>query len=185
MSERFDDPDYVKMVQSCLPALLLIRQRNATFKSKRPAGGKITEIVIHDTDSETRKYDATVNYLAKPGDGRMVSIHYIIGREAGQFLSMVPEEMVANHATTHNPRSIGIELWRNEHMEGYTAWQYDALSQLVFDLLRRYSIPRRKVIGHGFFDTTRGGEPEGFEWSQLDDDLHRLSERVRAFESHS
>jgi N-acetyl-anhydromuramyl-L-alanine amidase AmpD len=113
----------------------------------------------------------------------MVSIHYIIGREAGQILSMVPEDMVANHATTHNPGSIGIELWRNEHMEGYTAWQCDALSQLIYDLLRRHSIPRSKVIGHGFFDRTRSGEPEGFEWSRLDDDLGRLNERVKAFDS--
>ena len=41
------------------------------------------------------------NYLANPGDGRSVSIHYIIGRDAGEILAMVPEEMVpeSTHVT--------------------------------------------------------------------------------------
>ncbi|MBK7060402.1 MAG: N-acetylmuramoyl-L-alanine amidase [Rubrivivax sp.] len=183
MADRFDVPDEAQMINECLPALALVRMRNAKFKRPRPAGGKITEIVLHDTDSGTTKYANTVNYLANPGDGRSVSIHYIIGRDAGEILAMVPEEMVANQARSHNDYSIGIELWRNHKQYGYTAWQYDAVSQLVFDIRRRHGIPRDNVVGHGSFEKSRPPqEPEGFEWSRLDDDLDRLQARVKAFD---
>jgi N-acetyl-anhydromuramyl-L-alanine amidase AmpD len=180
--QRFDEPDAVKLIKSCLPDLLLIRQRRAAYQSNRPAGTSISEIVIHDTDSTTTRFQDTVNYLANPGDGRMVSIHYIIGREAGQIIAMVPEENVANHAETRNNSSIGIELWRNTHQKGYTVWQYSALSQLVYDIMRRYGIPYMSVTGHGFSKASKRGEPHGFDWSRLDDELHRLNERVKEFD---
>ena len=182
LSDRVLEPNEARLVKNCLPLLALIRQRNATFQRKRPASSSITEIVIHDTDSATTRYDDTVRYLANPGDGRMVSIHYIIGRDPGQILMMVPEDNVANHATTHNDYSIGIELWRNEKQTGYTPWQYSALGQLVYDIMRRRGIVRKKIIGHGFFDTTRHGEPKGFEWTMLDDELDRINEKVKSYD---
>lgn len=89
----------------------------------------------------------------------------------------------STQATTHNAYSIGIELWRNQHQTGYTAWQYDAVSQLVYDILRRHSIPRSSITGHGFFDRSRRGEPKDFDWAQLDDDLDRLNQRVKSFDA--
>lgn len=180
--ETFDEPDYVKLIKALFPALLMIRQRNATYQRSRPPGTLVDEVVIHDTDSKTTEYENTVRYLANPTDGRMVSIHYIIGRDSGQILSMVPEEMRANHAEAHNDRSIGIELWRNEKQKTYTEWQYTALAQLVYELMRRYQIPRARVIGHGFFKKSKAGEPREFDWGRLDDELYRLNERVKEFD---
>jgi N-acetyl-anhydromuramyl-L-alanine amidase AmpD len=176
-------PAEAGMINECLPLLQLIRSRKATFQSARPAGQQITEIVVHDTDSTATQFMDTVNYLANPGDGRMVSIHYIIGRDSGQVFMMVPEEKVANHAETHNPYSIGIELWRNTKQTGYTYWQYSMLAQLVYDMMRRYRLSYRDVVGHGFFDkVSRAGEPKGFDWSRLDDELFRLNEKVKEYD---
>lgn len=180
--DRAVEPAEALLIRTCCPLLALIRQRNAFFQSSRPAKTVISEIVIHDTDSDTTHYEDTVRYLAHPGDGRMVSIHYIIGRDYGQILMMVPEKNVANHATTHNNYSIGIEMWRNTRQSGYTPWQYMVLGQLVYDIMRRYNIPRKKIVGHGYFDSTRDGEPKGFEWAELDDQLDTVNEAVKKFD---
>jgi N-acetyl-anhydromuramyl-L-alanine amidase AmpD len=182
MATDVEDTDYMRMVKNCLPVLQLIKFRKAAFQRDRPKGQMITEIVIHDTDSDTTEYERTVRYLANPGDGRKVSIHYIIGRRSGEILAMVPEERIANHANEHNLRSVGIELWRHKTMTEYTSWQYTAIAELVFDIMRRHSIPFKKVIGHGDFDGTRKGEPRGFDWAAFDDELHRVNERVKDFD---
>ena len=178
----FDVPDDVKLIDTCLPLLGLIRQRKATYQGVRPAGAVIDEIVIHDTDSSATRFEDTVRYLANPGDGRKVSIHYIIGRETGQIFMMVPEEKRANHGESHNAKSIGIELWRNTKQKDYTDWQYSALGQLVYDILRRHRVSRTRIIGHGFFKANRRGEPKGFDWARLDDELDRLNEQVKGYD---
>lgn len=180
--DRALQPDDARLIERCLPLLGLIRYRNAVFQRKR-SGAAISEIVIHDTDSTTTEYERTVSYLSHPTDGRMVSIHYIIGRDYGQILMMVPEENRANHATTHNDYSIGIELWRNKKQQGYTAWQYSALAQLIYDIIRRRRIARDRIVGHGFFDRSRDGEPKDFEWTKLDDELDSLNEKVKSYDS--
>jgi N-acetyl-anhydromuramyl-L-alanine amidase AmpD len=164
-----------------MPLLGLIRFRKAVFQRKR-SGSAISEIVIHDTDSDITLYESTVSYLSHPTDGRKVSIHYIIGRDYGQILMMVPEENRANHFPPHNDYSIGIELWRNKKQQAYTAWQYSALGQLVYDIIRRRKIARDRIVGHGFFDRSRGGEPKDFEWARLDDELNGLNEKVKDYD---
>ena len=93
---------------------------------------------------------------------------------------MVPEEKKANHAKSYNDRSIGIELWKSDGDKGdFTNWQYEALSQLIYDLLLRHAIRRKNVIGHGSIEPRKRGEPHGFDWARLDDLLDNLRERVK------
>ena len=111
-----------------------------------------------------------------------MSLHYIIGRETGQIFMMVPEEKRANHGESHNTKSVGIELWRHAKQKDYTDWQYSVLGQLVYDIVRRHRVPRTKIIGHGFFKANRRGEPKGFDWARLDDELDRLNEQVKSYD---
>ena len=132
-----DIPDAALMEEACLPHLKYVQSVNARFRKQRPAGTVIDEIVIHDTDSKTSNNENTLNNLQNPRDGRKVSIDYLIGREHGQIVAMVPEEQRANDAPDHNARSIGIELWRREGDTGeFTDWQDKALAELVYDLMR-------------------------------------------------
>jgi hypothetical protein len=177
-----DLPEYVEFVKQVLPNLLRTRSVAAHFQSSRGKAA-ITEVVIHSTDSGQPVYENTVQYLAWPKDGRDVSIHYIIGREAGQMVSMVPEEMKANQASLHNLRSIGIELWKFEKDKSdYTDWQYETVAQLVYDILVRRKIPRKNVIGHGEFEASRRGEPHGFDWPRFDDLLEAIDAQAKAFD---
>src|SRR5688572_25775434 len=89
-------PDSVQMVDVCLPNLLYIRFVDAHFQGPRKAGTVIDEIVIHDTRSVQPKFEKGVKYLAHPLDGREVSIHYMIGRDHGEIVAMVPEKRRAN-----------------------------------------------------------------------------------------
>ena len=178
-----DLPDSAQMEDACLPHLKYIQSVNARFRKRRPAGTAIDEIVIHDTDSKARKFENTLEYIENPGDGRMVSIHYLIGREHGKIVAMVPEEQIANHAPKHNTRSIGIELWRRKvETADFTDWQYKVLAELVYDLLRRHRIRRTRIVGHGFFQGDRRGEPHGFDWARLDDLLDDINRRVKDFD---
>jgi hypothetical protein len=178
-----DLPDYALMVTTCLPLLSDVRTVSARFHRPRRARTVIDEIVIHDTDSTTTEYENTLRYLANPQDGRKVSIHYLIGREQGQIVAMVPEDHRANQAPYHNERSIGIELWRHHGDDNdFTDWQYQVLSQLVYDLMQRYGIRRTRIVGHGFFQRDRRGEPHGFDWARLDDLLDDINRRVKGFD---
>ena len=86
---------YPDMVQNCLPALAKLRRRSFKYSTERK--GKIDEVVIHDTDSKPNTTFAFMaDYLSKPqADGRHVSIHYLIGRDNGELVAIVPEELAA------------------------------------------------------------------------------------------
>lgn len=148
------------------------------FQGSR-GGTKISEIVIHDTGS-THEFSRTAQYLAHPKDGRMVSIHYLIGRGQGQFIKMVPESRRANHAIGHNRKSIGIELWRHKTFKGdFTWWQYQVLSQLVYDIMRRHSISLDGIVGHGEIYGPKRGEPHGFNWPCFYHLIFEISEKAK------
>jgi N-acetylmuramoyl-L-alanine amidase len=170
------------MIQGCLPILSKVRFVAAHFQRPRKRGTKIDELVIHDTGSGQPHFEESVRYLAHPRDGRMVSIHYLIGREVDQIIAMVPEEKAANQATVHNDRSIGIELWKMKHDKtDFTDWQYEAVAQLVYDILLRHKIPKKNIVGHGSAGGEHG-EPHGFEWNRFYILLETLNDRVKEFD---
>jgi hypothetical protein len=144
-------PDYVERVKAVLPHLNRASHVDAHFKSRRHAGTQIARIVIHDTGSGNRStFRDSQRYLAHPQDGRDVSIHYLIGREEGEFVSMVPEDMVANHAHGNNRDTIGIELFRRgNETRDFSDWQYETVAQLIFDLRFRYAIGRNRMDSIG------------------------------------
>jgi N-acetylmuramoyl-L-alanine amidase-like protein len=179
----YDIPEYAEMIQVCLTLLSKVRFVTAHFQRPRKRGTKIDELVIHDTGSGQPHFEKSVRYLANPQDGRKVSIHYLIGREEGQIVAMVPEEKAANQATTHNDRSVGIELWKMEHDKAdFTDWQYEAVAQLAYDIMLRHKIPKKNIIGHGSIDRSRRGEPHGFEWNRFYILLETLNDRVKQFD---
>jgi LAS superfamily LD-carboxypeptidase LdcB len=168
------------LISSCLPVLCSIPSVTATWQSAR--GARIDEIVLHDTASgRLSTWDAIKSYLAKPGDGRQVSIHYLIGRGDGQIVSMVPEERRAWHATSHNRRSIGIEMHkRAKEDRGFTDWQYRAVSQLVYDLMLRHGIPPANVVAHRWIDPKRRNDPVDFDWTRFGQMVGQLADCARA-----
>ena len=107
-----------------------------------------------------------------------VSAHYLID-EDGAVWRLVPEERRAWHAGVSywrgrrdiNSASIGIELVNPGHEFGYRAFpeaQVAALEVLCRDVLSRYQIPPRHVLGHSDVAPARKDDPgELFPWRRL------------------
>jgi N-acetyl-anhydromuramyl-L-alanine amidase AmpD len=165
-----------------MPLLGFTKRVAAHFFGGRRRPAEITEIVLHDTESQL-PFDGAVRYLAKPSDGEAKSIHYLIGREFGQIVAMVPEEREAYHALSHNHRSIGIEMYKLKSDKGdFTDWQYQVVSQLVYDLMLRYRIPRKNVVSHASIQSWDKTDPRGFNWARFDTLLRQTADFARFFD---
>jgi len=107
-----------------------------------------------------------------------VSAHFLIA-EDGTLYRLVADGRRAWHAgRSHwrgveglNASSIGIELANPGHRHGYRAFprpQMEALIELARDLLARYPIPPRNVVGHSDVAPERKIDPgELFDWASL------------------
>ena len=103
-----------------------------------------------------------------------VSAHYLIGRD-GTVWTLVDEAQRAWHAgagywggvTDVNSRSIGIEL-DNTGAQPFPEPQMAALEALLPGILRRWSIPPERVIGHSDMAPHRKADPGArFDWRRL------------------
>ena len=107
-----------------------------------------------------------------------VSAHYLID-EGGVIYQLVNEKNRAWHAgvsywageTDTNSRSIGIELQNPGHEWGYTPFphlQMEALRELSRDIVSRYQISNRLVLGHSDVAPGRKNDPGHlFDWEWL------------------
>lgn len=136
----------------------------------RPAGVRPDLIVIHGTAGKTDAGD--LSWCRDPRS--RVSYHYLIGRD-GRIYRLVPDEQRAWHAgesswegrSNCNDYSIGVGL-SNDGREPYTPAQYDAAAWLVGELMRRWQIPPRRVVGHCHVSPGRKQDPWlHFHWGRL------------------
>jgi N-acetylmuramoyl-L-alanine amidase len=141
---------------------------------ERPGAAPIDMLVMHYTGMET-----AAAALARLCDLQSkVSAHYLIN-EDGAVYRLVPERLRAWHAgvsawrgwTDINARSIGIELVNPGHAFGYRAFpeaQMTATVDLCREIVARYGIPARNVVGHSDVAPRRKMDPgELFDWMQL------------------
>jgi N-acetylmuramoyl-L-alanine amidase len=115
---------------------------------------------------------AALARLCDPQAG--VSAHYLIGSD-GTVWQMVDETMRAWHAGAGawagqgdvNSRSIGIEL-DNRGGHPFAAPQMTVLEQLLAEILPRWRIAPRGVIGHSDMAPGRKRDPgPRFDWARL------------------
>jgi N-acetylmuramoyl-L-alanine amidase len=129
-----------------------------------------TLIVLHHTGE-----DSFVHALATLTDPRSeVSAHYLISRD-GRVAQLVDERQRAWHAgvgrwgpiSDVNSASIGIEL-DNDGKSPFSDPQITSLIALLHDLIGRYHIDARNVIGHADITPHRKDDPSVFfPWSRL------------------
>lgn len=111
-------------------------------------GVKIDHIVLHYTTS--RNIEGTIKHFVS-GTPK-VSAHYIIGQD-GELVQMVGDEHAAWHATTMNPRSIGIEHCAKAG-DKITPAQERTSALLIRWLVETYDIPRENIIPHNHVKPT-------------------------------
>lgn len=119
-------------------------------------GSKITNIVIHHTDSFN--LDGTVAWFKNPAS--QVSAHYVLGLD-GSLVQMVHDGDKAWHCYANNAYTIGIEIVHTNSMGHINALQEKILILLVKNLMTEYDIPKANVEkAHGQYpqnDTSCNG----------------------------
>ena len=128
-------------------------------------------VVLHYTAMERAK--AALERLSDPK--AEVSAHYLIGAD-GTLWQLVEEEVRAWHAGMGswrgfddiNSRSIGIEL-DNRGDHPFPDPQIMVLEYLLADILNRWQIPPKGVIGHSDMAPGRKRDPgPRFDWQRLE-----------------
>jgi len=133
-------------------------------------------ILLHYTGM--RDAEAAARWLANPASN--VSAHYLID-EDGTIIQMVSESQRAWHAGESfwsgerdiNSVSIGIEIHNAGHdapadPPPYPRTQMKAVAALCHDIATRWTVPRRRVLGHSDVAPRRKVDPgEHFDWRWL------------------
>ncbi|WP_306152976.1 N-acetylmuramoyl-L-alanine amidase [Roseovarius sp. MMSF_3281] len=149
---------------------MTVTQRHSPNYGPRREGARPDLIVLHYTAMESA--EAALDRLCEPD--AEVSAHYLIC-EAGQVVSMVPEDQRAWHAGAGawgavcdvNSRSIGIEL-ANTGAHPFPNPQMTALCDLMGGIMQRWSISKDRVIGHSDMAPQRKFDPgRKFDWRRL------------------
>ncbi len=133
-----------------------------------------TLVVLHYTGLPT--LDAALDRLRDPK--AKVSCHYLVAR-SGDIVQLVDEECCAWHAGVAkwggrravNARSVGVELEHPGHScdAPYSEVQTAALERLLIEIMERWEIPAKGVVGHSDVSPTRKRDPgEWFDWQRLD-----------------
>ena len=133
----------------------------------RPNGIRPTSIIVHSTNGHKGStFAAEAKFLR---DSPKVSAHFLVGKE-GQIAEILPTlKFRAFHAGEvlhpfRNSASIGIE---NHHAIGdeWTAAQFDALTQLVRQLVQELAIGSALIERHRKVALPLGRKPDPSDWS--------------------
>lgn len=140
----------------------------------RKGDGAVDMLVLHYTDTQTAADALTI--LTDPA--KEVSAHYLLD-EDGTVYRLVAEDKRAWHAGLSywrgdrdvNSRSIGIEIQNPGERYGYREFpdaQMRALETLARDILSRWPIEGRNVVGHSDVACDRKRDPGHlFDWQRL------------------
>jgi N-acetylmuramoyl-L-alanine amidase len=150
----------------------IIKSPNHSIKDRNKK--KIKFIVFHYTGMQSERVSIE-RLTSKKSE---VSSHYLIGRE-GEIVKMVDEKNIAWHAGKSkwknlinlNNQSIGIELVNKGHQFGYENFSKKQISKLILlctDLIKKYKIKKKNILGHSDIAPLRKIDPgEKFPWNHL------------------
>jgi len=150
----------------------IIKSPNYLFRER--AKKNIKFIVIHYTGMQSER--ASIERLTSKKS--KVSSHYLINR-SGKVVKMVDEKNIAWHAgkskwknfVNINNQSIGIELVNKGHQFGYESFSKKQISKLILlckNLIKKYKIKRKNILGHSDVAPLRKKDPgEKFPWKYL------------------
>lgn len=158
------------LLSACAPTHVGSPLADAWVPSPNAGERRPDFIILHHTGSRTAESARRTLTSAQAG----VSAHYLLDRD-GALTQLVDERLRAWHAgdsrwgsdTDINSASIGIELV-NDGEEPFPAAQIDRLIGLLQDLIGRYHLPARNVLGHADVAPRRKVDPSRqFPWATL------------------
>ena len=152
-------------LQGWLPGSYRVRARYAG--AERPLS-VITDVVLHSLT--TGKHAAGPRYFKNPGDGRLVSAHFVVHRGWERSSTQcVPITRVAYHAGSKalNAKSVGIEQDGPFAPGQYTPEMYSEICRIV-EALKDLGCPLERIVSHRSTAPKRRADPgEWFDWTQL------------------
>lgn len=95
------------------------------------------------------------DYSVGKGSRGVISFHFLVGKEAGQWVQFVDTNRVAYHAKGANDWSIGIEV-TGTNEDDFTGWQLEKVGEIVRWIHDTHRIPWVYV------DAGRAGRRAGF-----------------------
>lgn len=148
--------------------LLNIIDKPSPYFNQRPKYSNIDMIILHHTElnSDAEAIEVMLE--------RKVSCHYLISKK-GRIFRIVPEKYRAWHAGVSywqgreniNNYSIGIEL-DNNGLEEFSASLMESLIALCKNIMSRYRITAKHVLGHSDIAPDRKNDPSKFfNWKKL------------------
>ena len=152
----------------------IIKNFSPNYDRKKRPVNSIQIIVVHYTGMQSER--ESINKLSSPTS--KVSSHYVIS-QSGRIFRLVQDRYVAWHAGKSfwgtrknlNKNSIGIELVNKGHQFGYTSFkkkQISSLIKLCKELIKKYKINKKNIIGHSDIAPLRKIDPgEKFPWKYL------------------
>lgn len=153
----------------------LIVIHNISLPAGRFATGHIEQLFCNTLDTSLHESYASLH-------GVEVSAHFLIHRtgRVTQFVSCDERAWHAGLSTFEecdncNDFSIGIELEGTDHLP-YEAEQYNALAELVIDIMKRYpSIKKTNIVGHCDIAPGRKTDPgPSFNWTRFYQQVFKL-----------
>ncbi len=144
------------------------------FNISRRSKKKIKFIILHYTGMKN-ELSVIKRFL---DENSKVSAHYLI-KKNGEIINFVPDLYEAWHAGNSswkkvkslNKCSIGIEIQNKGHdhkYEDFTFSQINNLKYLLKQLIRKYKINLKNVLGHSDIAPARKKDPgEKFPWRKL------------------
>ena len=142
-------------------------------RNKRPKKS-VKILIIHYTGMQSER-ESLIRLCSSKSK---VSSHYLINR-AGKIYRLVQDNKIAWHAGKScwgklknlNKNSIGIELVNKGHQLGYTTYskkQLLSLIKLSKNLIKKYKIKKKNIVGHSDIAPSRKMDPgEKFPWKKL------------------
>ena len=154
----------------------IVNNYSPNFDKKKRSYKSIKFVVIHYTgmQSERESIWRLCNIKSK------VSSHYLITQN-GKIYRLVEDNCIAWHAGKScwgkyknlNKNSIGIEMVNKGHEFGYSNFKKKQISSLIIickNLIKKYKIKRRNIVGHSDIAPSRKLDPgEKFPWKRLGD----------------
>ena len=144
------------------------------FSRRKRLNNSIKVIIIHYTGMQSER--ESMVRLCNPKS--KVSSHFVINQN-GKIYRLVQDNQIAWHAGKScwaqyknlNKSSIGIELVNKGHQFGYTNFKKKQLLSLIKickNLIKKYKIKKRNVVGHSDIAPLRKIDPgEKFPWKRL------------------
>lgn len=157
------------MLRYRLPPIRFIPSPN---QSPRPAGTRVSLIVLHSTDGN---FDGAVSWLCNPQS--KASAHYVVDRSGTKIVKLVPLSMQAWHAGRSEWRgqrnvnrfSIGIEMEHFDRKEEWSTAQVETVALLCAVLCNAYCLTPDDIVGHADVAIPKGRkiDPYDFPWRRF------------------